>query len=112
MTEVIPKTGSFYAGLQNRLSSLETMEKTITGPGVTGDVTINKKSGSVNLNNSDVSLVVTNSLVTPESVILCTVASHDLNTTSVQVVAGTGYFTIYPDVIPDGQTRVNFFIAA
>ena len=56
------------------------------------------------------SLVVTDSYVTANSIIMATVASNDTTMKSVAVVAGAGSFTIYPNSAPTAETRVNFFI--
>jgi hypothetical protein len=86
------------------------LSKTITAAGTTGAQTINKASGSVNFAASAASLVVTNSMVTTSSVIICTIATNDATMTSVQVVAASGSFTIYPNAAPTAETRVNFLV--
>lgn len=85
-------------------------DKTMTAGGTTGAQTINKNSGSVNFAAAATSLVVTNSRVTTGSNIQCTIGTNDSTMTSVQCVAGSGSFTIYPNVAPTAETRVNFFI--
>ena len=85
-----------------------TLDKTITAAGTTGAQTINKASGSVNLAAAATTLVVTNSLVTTSSVILCTVGTNDTTCKSVAVVAGSGSFTIYANAAPTAETRVYF----
>ena len=86
------------------------LDKTITAAGTTGAQTINKSSGSVNFAAAATSFVVTNSLVTVNSVIQCTVASNDTTMKSVAIVATAGSFTIYPNAAPTAETRVNFTI--
>lgn len=87
------------------------LSKTITPAGTTGARTINNNSGSVNFAAGAMSLVVTNNLVTTNSVIHCTIASNDSTMTSVQVVAGAGSFTIYAQPGPPAaETRVNFLV--
>jgi hypothetical protein len=86
------------------------LTKTITATGTTGAQTINKSSGSVNFAAGATSLVVTNSLVTTSSVIICTVGTNDTSMKSVSVVAGAGSFTIYANAAPTAETRVNFII--
>jgi hypothetical protein len=86
------------------------LSKTITAGGTTGAQTINKSSGSVNFAAAAASLVVTNSLVTANSVIVATIGTHDATMTSVQVVAAAGSFTIWPNAVPTAETRVNFLI--
>jgi len=86
------------------------LPKTVTAAGTTGAQTINKITGSVNFAAAATSLVVTDSYVTANSIIMATVASNDTTMKSVAVVAGAGSFTIYPNAAPTAETRVNFFI--
>jgi hypothetical protein len=86
------------------------LDKTITAAGTTGAQTINKSSGAVNFAAAATSLVVTNSLVTVNSVIQCTVASNDTTMKSVAIVATAGSFTIYSNAAPTAETRVFFSI--
>lgn len=86
------------------------IDKTITTGGTTGAQTINKASGSVNFAAAATSLVVTNSIVTANSVIVCTVGTNDVTMLSVRVVAGSGSFTIYANAAPTSETRVNFVV--
>jgi hypothetical protein len=84
--------------------------KTITPTGTTGAQTINTTSGSVNFAAAATSLVVTNSLVSTTSVIICTVGTNDSSMHAATAVAAAGSFTLRPDVPPSAETRVNFFI--
>jgi hypothetical protein len=83
---------------------------TITAGGTTGAQTINKPSGSVNFAAAATSLVVTNSLVTTSSVILCTVATNDATMKTVLCVAAAGSFTIFANAAATAETRVNFLV--
>jgi hypothetical protein len=82
--------------------------KTVTASGTTGAQTINKTSGSVNFAAAATSLVVTNSLVTTSSIIICTVATNDATMFGVKAVAAAGSFTLYANAAPTAETRVNF----
>lgn len=86
------------------------LSKTVTAAGTTGARTINAASGSVNFAAAATSLVVTNSLVTANSIIMVTVGTNDLNMSAAKVVAAAGSFTIYPDAPPAAETRVNFLL--
>ena len=86
------------------------LTKTITALGTTGAQTINKTSGSVNFSGGARSLVVTNSLVSPTSVVQCTVATNDLTMKSAQCVSGAGSLTIFANAAPTAETRVNFTV--
>lgn len=87
------------------------LPKTVTAGGTTGAQTINKTTGSVNFAAAATSLVVTNSLVATSSIIICTVGTNDTTCKSVQAVAASGSFTIYPNVAPTAETRVNFIVS-
>lgn len=86
------------------------ISKTVTPAGTTGAQVINTLAGSVNFAAAAASLVVTNSLVTTNSVILVSVATNDATMTSAQVVAGSGSFTIFAISPPTAETRVNFYV--
>jgi hypothetical protein len=100
----------FSLGGEGRRWKQVRLAKTITEPAATGAQTINKSSGSVNFAAGNTSLVVTNSLVTTGSVILCTVGTNDSTMLSVQAVAASGSFTIYANAAATAETRVNFVI--
>jgi hypothetical protein len=86
------------------------LAKTVTAAGTTGAQTIDKTTGTVNFAAGASSLVVTNSLVTANSIIIATVGSNDTAMKSVAVVAGAGSFTIYANAAATAETRVNFLI--
>lgn len=86
------------------------LDETITAGGTTGNQTINKYAGSVNFAAAATSLTVTNSLVTTNSVIICTVATNDATMTSCNCVAGSGSFVINANAAATGETRVNFIV--
>ncbi len=86
------------------------VSKTITGAGTTGAQTINKSSGRVNFAAAATSLVVTDSLVTTQSVILISKAANDGTARLGGVVAASGSFTIYMDVAPAAECAVNFLV--
>lgn len=83
---------------------------TITPGGTTGAQTINKTAGAVNFAAAATSLVVTNSLVSTSSVIICTVGTNDTTLKAVQCVAGAGNFTMFASAAATAETRVNFFV--
>ena len=86
------------------------LNKTITAAGTTGAQTISKTMGSVNFAAAATSLVVTNTLVTLSSVVICQVAKNDTTMKSVQVVQASGSFTIYANAAATAETRVNFMV--
>jgi hypothetical protein len=84
--------------------------KTITAPGTTGARTINAVSGSVNFAANATSLVVTNSLVTVNSIIFVSKGTADTGPRLGAVVAAAGSFTIHMDVSHNVECRVNFLV--
>ena len=86
------------------------LSKTITAVATTGAQTINKSSGAVNFAAAASSLVVTNSLVTVNSVIVVSKSTNDATARLGAAVAAAGSFTIYMDVAPAAETRVNFIL--
>ena len=84
--------------------------KTVTPGGTTGAQTINKTIGTVNFAAAASSLVVTNSLVTANSIILCTIGTADATMKSVVAVAAAGSFTITANAAATAETRVNFAV--
>lgn len=102
--------GNVYVatGTSSSANWTELVSGNSTVSGTTGAVTINTPSGSVNFAANASSLVVTNSRVTINSVILATVSTNDISMTSVQAVAGNGSFTLYPNQAPAAQCRVCF----
>ncbi len=105
-------TGGTSAGSFTALTSSGDVAvgKTITAPATTGAQTINKTAGSVNFAAAATSLVVTNSLVTANSVVIVTIAANDTTFTSAQVVQAAGSFTIYANAAATAETRVNFLV--
>ena len=88
-----------------------TLPKTITAAGTTGAQTINKPAGAVNFAAAATSLVVTNSLVTVNSVVKCQLATNDTTAVLGAVVKAAGSFTIFMKTAPTAETRVDFVVA-
>lgn len=84
--------------------------RTITAGGTTGAQTIDKPAGSVNFAALATSLVVTNNLVTVDSIILCTIQTNDATAILKNVVAGAGSFTINLTAAATAETKVSFLV--
>jgi hypothetical protein len=93
----------------NIVTSLST-EATTTAAGTTGAQTINKLSGSVNFAAGASSLVVTNSLCTPNTYIFPTVMTNDTTAVIKNVVAASGSFTIRLNAAATAETKVAFLL--
>lgn len=67
-------------------------------------------AGTVNFAAGATTLVVTNTLVTVNSIVVATVAANDATMKSVQAVAAAGSFTLYANAAATAETRVNFLV--
>jgi len=83
---------------------------TNTAGGTTGAQTINKPSGTVNFAAAATSLVVTNSLCTTSSIVLCDIRTNDTTAVIKNVVPGSGSFTITLNAAATAETSVGFLI--
>jgi hypothetical protein len=103
---------NFYANgtAANYFAGDMQLDKTVTAAGTTGAQTINKNAGTVNFAAAATSLVVTDSRVTANSIIICTVGTNDTTMKSVAAVAGAGSFTLHANAAATAETRVNFLI--
>ena len=76
---------------QNGLVSYPT---TVTAGGTTGNQTINKLTGTVNIAAAGTTVTVTNSLVSASSIVLCVIRTGDTTARIANVVPASGSFTI------------------
>jgi hypothetical protein len=83
---------------------------TITAAGTTGDQTINRAAGSVNIAAAGTTVTVTNSLVTADSIVLAVCAANDATAWVKNVVPGAGSFVINLGAAATAETRINWFI--
>ena len=87
------------------------LDRTITPGGTVGAQTINKAAGTVNFSSGSSSLVVTNSLVTNDSILAVHVRTNDAFMKGVHYVASSGSFTLYADpVAPGAEVSVGFIV--
>lgn len=84
--------------------------KGITAAGQTGAKTINANAGCVRFAAAATSLVVTNNLVTTNSVINVTQAGSDGSAVGLFYTPGNGSFTIGFSTGPGAELRVDFSI--
>lgn len=84
--------------------------KTITTPGTTGNQTINKIAGTVNIAAAGTTVTVTNSLVTANSIIMCTVQTNDTTAVIKNAIPAAGSFVINLNTAATAETAVSFFI--
>lgn len=86
------------------------LNRTITAAGTTGAQTINKPAGTVNFAAGAAALVVTNSLVTADSIILLTMRGNGANAVIKSVVAAAGSFTINLTANAAAETSIGFVV--
>ena len=84
--------------------------KTITAALTTGNQTINKTAGQVNFAATDTTLVVTNSFVDENSIVMCQVLGSDATFTSCRVTKAAGSFTITANAAATAETAVSFLV--
>lgn len=96
--------------LNATLSGSMAVPLTITDPGTTGNQTINKMAGRVNIAAAGTTVTVTNSLVTTNSIILCTIATNDATATLKNCVPGTGSFVITLTAATTAETAISFLV--
>lgn len=88
-----------------------TVPATITAPGTTGNQTINKPAGRVNIAAAGTTITVTNSLVSANSMILVTIAKNDTTARIANVVAAAGSFVINI-VATTAEVSIDFLVIA
>lgn len=92
------------------LSGSLAVPKTITTVGTTGNQTINKMAGRVNIAAGGSSITVTDSLVTTNSIILCTIATDDSTAILKNCVPGNGSFVIKTTAAVTAETAISFLV--
>ena len=86
-------------------------EVTLTAAGTTGNQTINKQGGSVNIAAAGTSVTVTNSMIKNTSLVNAWVMTNDTNKTRVTAVTRTnGSATIYVDPAPAAEIAIGFMV--
>jgi len=86
------------------------MGYTKTAAGTTGAQTINRFAGTVNAAAGSTSLVLTNSLITVNTVMNITIQTNDATLTTVQAVPAAGSCTFYYPTAT-GETSLGWSIA-
>lgn len=86
------------------------VDQTVTAGGTTGAQTINKAAGTVNFAAAATSLVVTDSLVTANSTIYCSIRTNDSTALLKNVVPAAGSFTINLNAAATAETSVGFIV--
>lgn len=91
-------------------SGLIVLENTVTAGGTTGNQTINKPSGTVNIAASGTAVTVTNSLVTTSSIVYAVARTNDTTCSVKNVVPSSGSFVINMSAACTAETSVGFLV--
>jgi hypothetical protein len=84
---------------------------TITAGGTTGNQTINKISGTVNIAAGSSSVTVSNSTVTANSIVFAVIRTADATLTSIKnVVPSSNSFVITGNAVASAETSIGFFV--
>jgi hypothetical protein len=84
------------------------LSSTVTAPGTTGNQTINKPTGRVNIAAAGSSITVTNNLVSTSSHVIAWVATNDSTALIKNVVPGSGSFVVTLNAATTGETAIGF----
>jgi len=87
-----------------------TINSTNTASGTTGNQTINKASGTVNIAASGTTVTVTNSLVTATSIVYAVIRTNDATATIKNVVPAAGSFVINLGAAATAEVSIGFFV--
>ena len=87
-----------------------TPDQTVTAGGTTGNQTINKASGTVNLAAAQTTVTVTSSQCTANSTVFATIRTNDSTATLKNVVPAAGSFVITLTASTTAETSIGFLI--
>lgn len=86
------------------------VDQTITAGGTTGNQTINKAAGTVNIAAAGTTVTVTNSLVTTNSTIHCVIRTNDATARIANVVPANGSFTVNLTAAATAEISIGFLV--
>ena len=86
------------------------LTQTITATGTTGNQTINKAAGTVNIAAAGTAVTVTNSLVSANSIVLAVIRTNDSTATIKNVVPAAGSFTINLGAAATAEISIGFVV--
>jgi len=93
-----------------RLQGAVNYNPTNTAAGTTGNQTINKPSGTVNIAAAGTTVTVTNSLVSASSIVYAVIRTNDATATIKNVVPAAGSFVINLGASATAETSIGFFV--
>lgn len=102
--------GFIIIGASNVGVKQQFLDYTDTSGGVTGNQTLNKMAGSVNIAATGTAVTVTNSLVTTSSKIMAVIGTNDATARLANVVASAGSFVVNLTAAATAETRIHWFV--
>ena len=103
----------FYAGstvcLGVQANGLLKQPTTVTAGGTTGNQTIDKPTGTVNIAAAGTAVTVTNSLVTANSIVFAVIRTNDATARITSVVPASGSFVINIEAAT-AEVSIGFFV--
>lgn len=107
---IMSLTGSAGEVMNVRTDGKIRLLATNTTGGTTGDQTINRPSGTVNIAAAGTSITVTNSLCTTSSLVFGEVRTNDTTAKIKNIVPGSGSFVVTMDAAVTAETSIGFLI--
>ena len=86
------------------------IDATNTAAGTTGNQTINRPTGTVNIAAAGTSVTVTNNLVTANSLVFAVIRTNDSTAVIKNIVPGAGTFTINLNAATTAETSIGFWV--
>ena len=86
------------------------IDQTITAGGTTGNQTINKAAGTVNIATAGTTVTVTNNLCTTSSSVFAVLRTNDATATIKNVVPGAGSFVITLGASATAEVSIGFWV--
>jgi len=86
------------------------LNRTVTAIGTTGNQTISKPAGTINVAAGNSSVTLTNTLITADSLIIPFLRSNDATAKSVVVVAGSGTATFTLNANATATVSIGFLV--
>lgn len=86
------------------------IDQTVTSIGTTGNQTINKAAGTVNIAAAGTTVTVTDSLCTASSLVFAVIRTNDSTATIKNVVPGSGSFVITLTAGATGTVSIGFLV--
>lgn len=99
-----------FLKLMNQLEDICCDVNTITPTGTTGNQTINKASGTVNIAAAGTSVTVTNNKVTANSIVIPVIRTVDATAKSASVVSSDGSFLITLNAAATAEVSIGFVV--